>query len=82
VRNGRISATDGPYAETKEQLGGCDMIEAEDPKEAARPGARIPGPWIGCVPVRPIAEDAEACRVRWRRAEVEDGEPADVTRYR
>jgi hypothetical protein len=67
VRNGRISATDGPYAETKELLGGCDPIEAEDRQEATRTAPRIAGPWIGCAQVRPIAEDEEACRERSSR---------------
>ena len=58
VRNGKVSATDGPYAETKEQLGGYFLIEARDQSEAVRVAARIPGAWIGCVEVRPVAEDA------------------------
>ena len=58
VRQGKISTTDGPYAETKEQLGGYYVIEARDLNEAIRVAARIPGAWIGCVEVRPIAEDA------------------------
>jgi hypothetical protein len=57
VRQGRISTTDGPYAETKEQLGGYYVIEARDLNEAIQVAARIPGAWIGCVEVRPIAED-------------------------
>jgi hypothetical protein len=59
VRQGRISATDGPFAETKEQLGGYYVIEARDREEAIQVAARIPGAWIGCVEVRPIAEDEE-----------------------
>ncbi len=54
---GKVSVTDGPYAETKEQLGGYYVIEAGDLDEAIRIAARIPGAWIGCVEVRPIAED-------------------------
>jgi hypothetical protein len=61
VRDGRISATDGPYAETKEQLGGYYVIEARDRAEAILVAARIPGAWIGSVEVQPIAED-EATR--------------------
>jgi hypothetical protein len=57
VRNGKVSATDGPYAETKEQLGGYFLIEARDRSEAVQVAARIPGAWIGCVEVRPVAED-------------------------
>ena len=57
VRKGTISTTDGPYVETKEQLGGYYVIEAKDLNEAIRVAAKIPGAWIGCVEVRPIAED-------------------------
>jgi len=57
VRNGKISTTDGPYAETKEQLGGYYVIEAKDRDEAIRIVSKIPGSWHGCVDVRPIAED-------------------------
>jgi hypothetical protein len=62
VRNGKISTTDGPYTETKEQLGGYYVIEAKDLDEAMKVAARIPGAWIGCVEVRPIAEDARTLR--------------------
>ncbi len=57
VRKGTISTTDGPYVETKEQLGGYYVIEARDLNEAIRVASRIPGAWFGCVEVRPIAED-------------------------
>jgi hypothetical protein len=63
VRQGKISATDGPYVETKEQLGGYYVIEAKDLDEAIRVAARIPGAWIGCVEVRPIAEDEKTLEV-------------------
>jgi hypothetical protein len=63
VRDGRVSVTDGPYAETKEQLGGYYVIEAKDSTEAVRIAAQIPGAWIGCVEVRPIAEDEQTRRV-------------------
>ena len=62
VRNGKISTTDGPYAETKEHLGGYYVIEAEDMNEAIRVAAKIPGAWHGCVEVRPIAEDVRTLR--------------------
>ena len=62
VRKGKISTTDGPYAETKEQLGGYYVIEAKDLNEAILVASRIPGAWIGCVEVRPIAEDARTLR--------------------
>ena len=56
VRNGRVSTTDGPFAETKEQLGGFYMIEARDLNEAIQIAARIPGARNGSVEVRPIRE--------------------------
>src|ERR1700674_1393391 len=62
VRNGHVSTTDGPFAETKEHLGGYFVIEARDMKEAIQVASRIPGAWIGCVEVRPIAEDSETLR--------------------
>jgi len=62
VRQGKVSTTDGPYAETKEQLGGYFVIEARDLDDAIGVAARIPGAWIGCVEVRPIAEDARTLR--------------------
>jgi hypothetical protein len=63
VRGGRVSMTDGPYVETKEQLGGYYVIEARDREEAVGIAARIPGAWIGCVEVRPIADDEQTRRV-------------------
>jgi hypothetical protein len=59
VRNGKVLTTDGPFAETKEQLGGYYLIEARDRDEAIRIASRIPGGWIGCVEVRPVAEDPQ-----------------------
>jgi hypothetical protein len=62
VRQGKVSTIDGPYVETKEQLGGYYVIEAKDHDEAIQVAARIPGAWIGCVEVRPIAEDEKTLR--------------------
>ena len=62
VRKGKISTTDGPYAETKEQLGGYYVIEAKDLNEAILVASKIPGARLGCVEVRPIAEDARTLR--------------------
>ena len=56
VRNGKISTTDGPFAETKEQLGGYYLIEARDLNDAIQVAARIPSAREGCVEVRPIME--------------------------
>lgn len=58
VRQGRVAATDGPYAEVKEQLGGYYIVEARDLNEAIQIAARIPGARYGCIEIRPIAEDA------------------------
>lgn len=59
VREGRVAMTDGPWVETKEQLGGYYLIEARDLNEAIRIAAKIPGAWVGCVEIRPIAEDQQ-----------------------
>ena len=62
VRQGKVSMVDGPYAETKEQLGGYYVIEARDLNEAIQVAAKIPGAKIGCVEIRPIAEDEQTLR--------------------
>jgi hypothetical protein len=54
VRNGRVSVTDGPFAETKEQLAGFYLVEARDLNEAIQLAARIPPARVGGVEVRPI----------------------------
>ena len=54
VRNGKVSTTDGPFAETKEQLGGYYLIEAKDLNEAIQLGSRIPGARAGSIEVRPV----------------------------
>jgi hypothetical protein len=54
VRNGETLVTDGPFAETKEQLGGYYLIEAKDADEALGIAARIPGASHGSVEVRPV----------------------------
>jgi hypothetical protein len=56
VRNGGISTTDGPFAETKEHLGGFILIEARDLNEAIQVAAGIPLAKLGSVEVRPIKE--------------------------
>ena len=56
VRNGKVSTTDGPFAETKEQLGGFFLIEAKDPEEAIGLAAGIPSARTGCIEVRPIRD--------------------------
>jgi hypothetical protein len=54
VRNGRVSVTDGPFAETKEQLAGFYLIEARDLNEAIQIAAKIPPARVGSIEVRPI----------------------------
>jgi hypothetical protein len=54
VRNGKTSTTDGPFAETKEQLGGFYLVEARDRDEAVAMAAKIPGARFGSIEVRPI----------------------------
>jgi len=56
VRNGRVMTTDGPFAETKEQLGGYYLIEAGDLNEAIQIASRIPSAKLGAIEVRPIQE--------------------------
>jgi len=59
LRGGKVAVTDGPYAETKEQLGGYYLIEAADRDQAVAIAARIPGAAYGLVEIRPVAEDPE-----------------------
>jgi hypothetical protein len=54
VRSGKVESTDGPFAETKEQLGGYYIVEAQNMDEAAAIAVRIPGAKIGYIEVRPI----------------------------
>ena len=56
VRSGKVSTTDGPFAETKEQLGGYYLIEAADLNEAIQIAARIPSAKLGAIEVRPVQE--------------------------
>jgi hypothetical protein len=56
VRNGKVHATDGPFAETKEHLGGFFLIEAGDPDEARALASRMPPLRLGTVEVRPIKD--------------------------
>ena len=54
VRNGKTMITDGPFAETREQLGGYYLVDAKDLDEALAIAARIPGARHGSIEVRPI----------------------------
>lgn len=56
VRNGKISVTDGPFAETKEQLAGFYLIDARDLNEAIQVASKIPAARVGSVEVRPVRQ--------------------------
>ena len=56
VRNGKVSVTDGPFAETKEQLAGFYLIEARDLNDAIQMAAKIPPAREGSIQVRPVRE--------------------------
>jgi len=58
VRDGKRLVTDGPFAETREQIGGYFMVEANSLEEAVDIAGRIPGATIGTVEVRPVREVA------------------------
>ena len=67
LRNGNVSITDGPFAETKEQLAGFYLIDARDLDEAIRIASKIPPARVGSIevrPVRPIRETVAAERKR------------------
>ena len=54
VRNGKLSVSDGPFAETKEQLAGFYLVEARDLNEAIQLAAKIPPARVGSIEVRPV----------------------------
>jgi len=56
VRGGKVLTTDGPFAETKEQIGGFFLIDARDMDEACRIASRFPPARVGVVEVRPVRE--------------------------
>jgi hypothetical protein len=56
VRNGSVTVTDGPFAETKEQLAGFYLIEAVDLNDAIRVAAQIPPARVGSIEVRPVRQ--------------------------
>ena len=56
VRGGKVTTTDGPFAETKEQLGGFFLIEAKDMNEACEVASRFPPARLGTIEVRPVQE--------------------------
>ena len=56
LRNGKMTVTDGPFAETKEQLAGFYLIDAKDLDEAVQLAAKIPPARVGSIEVRPVRE--------------------------
>jgi hypothetical protein len=87
IREGKVSVTDGPFAETKEFLGGFTLFEARDLNEAIRLASKLPAARVGTVEVRPILEadvpsaDALDRRIGAAiRRNAVDGEPAVTTR--
>jgi hypothetical protein len=59
VRNGKLTTTDGPFAETKEQLGGFFLIEARDLNEAIQVASKFPGVRTGSMEVRPVRDPVQ-----------------------
>jgi hypothetical protein len=70
MRNGKLSVTDGPFAETKEQLAGFYMIEARDLNEAIQIASKIPPARVGCVEVRPIRPIREAVAAKSQQRKI------------
>jgi len=64
VRNGKAMATDGPFAETREQLGGYYLIEAKNLDEATAIAERVPSSRIGSIEVRPVIDMPERAAER------------------
>lgn len=64
VRDGAMTVTDGPFVETKEQLGGCYLIEASDLDQAIRVAAKIPSAPLATIEVRPLKELEARCPSR------------------
>ena len=56
LRDGKVSVTDGPFAETKEQLAGFYLIDANDLDEALQVAAKIPPARVGTIEVRPVRQ--------------------------
>jgi hypothetical protein len=66
-KNGKVSVTDGPFAETKEQLGGFILLEAKDLNHAIRLISEHPGVKIGPFEIRPVEDMTEALRASKQR---------------
>jgi hypothetical protein len=64
VRNGKVSTTDGPFAETKEQLGGFYLVEAKDLNDAIQIASRIPSARLGSIEIRPVMDFSKETAAR------------------
>jgi hypothetical protein len=64
VRNGKVSISDGPFAETKEQLAGFYLVDAKDLNEAIQIAAKIPPARVGSIEVRPVRELNAISRIK------------------
>ena len=71
-KNGKVSITDGPYAETKEQLGGIFVLEAKDLNHAIQLMSKHPGVKAGSIEIRPVDDLAEIIRESERRRATKD----------
>ena len=79
-KNGKVAVTDGPYAETKEQLGGLQVIEARDLNHAIQLISQSPGLRLGCglIEIRPAANLAELKRASEQRRRGSSGSVAQA----
>jgi hypothetical protein len=59
IHDGEVLSTDGPFAETKEQLGGFFLIECDDLDQAIEAAGKLPGARIGSIEVRPLVEETQ-----------------------
>lgn len=73
VRDSRVSVTDGPFAETKEQLAGFYLIEARDLNEAIRIASRVPPARVGSIEIRPVRELSPSEAASARAAHTSNG---------
>jgi hypothetical protein len=71
IRNGKVSTTDGPFAETKEQLGGFYLIEARDLNDAIQVASKIPSARIGSIEVRPVVDFSKEAAERERQQQAQ-----------
>jgi hypothetical protein len=74
LKNGKVSVTDGPYAETKEQLGGFLVLEADDLNHAIRLLSKHPGLKIGPFEIRPVDDMSAVVAESERRRSIAEGE--------